>query len=178
MKLRTALKRAEKRACPDQNLQLGGKNHNVHAVITDTNAMATVNATMGADPNVLRLIIDSGATVHVLRDKSMLTDYTTFSNPYPVKDAGGKIHKAEGVGTLVRTVYTTGGRRTIRIPEVLCIPSFTLDILSVRKMRNSGFGPHFPAKKKGDTYIDTPNNEIINIAPGGSLDILNLYQAK
>ena len=119
-RLRKELKQHQYKKYPTQNLQLGAKSMHVNAVI-EPKAYATLNTSLPAENELVQLAIDSGATIHAIRSKKHIQDFKPFSNPYPVKVAGGETHSATGTGTLTKTVYTTGGARTIKIPEVLVI---------------------------------------------------------
>ena len=60
----------------------------VHAVM-EPKAYATLNTSLPAENELIQLAIDSGATIHAIRSKKHINDYKAFTNPYPVKVAGG-----------------------------------------------------------------------------------------
>ena len=123
--------------------------------------------------NEVYVATDSGATVHVAKNNDQMIDYVTLQTPFPVQDAGGKIHRAIGRGTIRMTVLTENGRKQIVIKDVLHVPGFALDyIMSVRMMRNQGFGVHYPPNAKA--YMMTPAGERIELHSSHGLEYLAL----
>lgn len=111
-----------------------------------------------------RPILDSGSTVHVIRNKEFFSTLKEIRNDnIKVYDAGNHAHIATHKGTVKVMVNTTSGEQMIEINEVYLIPSFEFDIISVRKLRKNGFGCYFPPINRGHDvgYTITPNQSII-----------------
>ena len=99
-------------------------------------------------PLRLRILVDSGSTVTVIRDQSLFTKLmpTTIN----VADISGESHKAIGTGQVKVVINTTRGPQMITIQDCVCIPGFAADILSTQRMRRiDGYTFTLPAGHNG-----------------------------
>ena len=99
-------------------------------------------------PKQLKLLIDSGSTVHVIRDKSLFK--TCLPSNREVLDAGGKMHRVACVGRVDILLPTTRGPQLITLNGCVCIPNFAADIVSTKRLRHlDGYWVHGPPKQVG-----------------------------
>lgn len=80
--------------------------------------------------------IDSGATNHICADRTMFQTYRTTSTGDQVWTGAGPIDVA-GVGNISLTLLCKDGSKTdVVLNEVLHVPGFITNLLSVKKLRN------------------------------------------
>ena len=123
------------------------------------------------DCRTLSLIVDSGATVHVVRSREAFTTYRLLTEQIRVSDAGGKTHTPLGIGSIMRTIKTDAGYKQIELKNCLHIPNFSVDILSVRQMRDNGCTVTLPHGNNNAT-ITGPSGGNMKLKQIGGLDYL------
>ena len=74
-------------------------------------------------------IIDTGATDHMVHSESVLDSFTCVSNSYVYLPNGEKV--------LVTHIGTMHINDTLILTDVLCVPSFTFNLISVSKLNKS-----------------------------------------
>jgi len=114
---------------------LGSKNRRRKLEVGQTAACTAgaLNTLKAAAASRARLLIDSGSTVTVARDRAMFK--TWAPSTMGVSDVGGRVHNATGRGNVELVVETTRGPRLTQFTDCVCIPSFAADIISTRRLR-------------------------------------------
>ena len=74
-------------------------------------------------------IIDTGATDHMVHSESVFNSFTCVSNSYVYLPNGEKV--------LVTHIGTVHINDTLILTDVLCVPSFTFNLISVSKLNKS-----------------------------------------
>ena len=74
-------------------------------------------------------IIDTGATDHMVHSESIFNSFTCVSNSYVYLPNGEKV--------LVTHIGTVHINDTLIFADVLCVPSFTFNLISVSKLNKS-----------------------------------------
>ena len=74
-------------------------------------------------------IIDIGATDHMIHSKSIFSSFTCVSNSYVYLPNGEKV--------LVTHIGTVHLNNTLILTDVLCVPSFTFNLIFVNKLNKS-----------------------------------------
>ena len=147
--------------------------HKCHVVTKEIGASQVYSAALSIIAE-LKLIVDSGATVHCVRNREEFTTYTELKEGrHTVSDAGANSHPAIGIGNITRLVDTPVGRRKITIKNVLHIPTFHVDILSMKKMRKEGYMFVLPAYD-APAHMISPNQTQVTLPEFGGLDYLEL----
>ena len=129
---------------------LGSKNRRRQLEVGQTAACTAgvLNTLKTAAANQTRLLIDSGSTVTVVRDRAMFK--TWIPSTMGVSDVGGRVHNATGRGNVELVVETTRGPRLIQFTDCVCIPSFAADIISTRRLRRlDGYDIRLPPDTAG-----------------------------
>ena len=113
---------------------------------------ATPNITPPRDTSRKRrkpnFTVDSGATIHCIRDASLFKYFTTPKHPVRIVTANNSVIYAEAVGTVEITLLDANGQeQTITLHNVAYSPHFHTNLISVRRLwRDSGiktrFGSH------------------------------------
>jgi len=99
-------------------------------------------------------IVDSGATSHVTSNRSMFAEFNK-NHRENIFVANGQRVVVEGIGTVrIQITNSDGKRQSVKIQNVLYVPSISGNLLSVRKLVAEGFSVNF-----------TPNGNC-NIAHG------------
>ena len=106
--------------------------------------------------------IDSGASSHMACDKSNFKDYKEVSTPSVV--LGDKsVAKAAGKGTVELTLNVSGKDTKCRLEDVMHIPTFGFNLLSVSALCKKGLKVEFEGETcrifKNDTIVATGHLE-------------------
>ena len=81
-----------------------------------------------------RSIVDSGATVHCIRDKSLFTHLDT-SKHVRLKVADKRVMRSEGVGTCAIRLKSSDGKfHTVLLHNCLYSPNFSENLISTRRL--------------------------------------------
>ena len=91
-------------------------------------------------------IVDSGATIHCVGDRSLLTQVYTDQPPVRIRVANGQMVTAHAVGSAtVKLVDDKGKKHEITLHNVVFHPSFGKhNLLSVRRLwRHNRISAHF-----------------------------------
>jgi transposase InsO family protein len=85
-------------------------------------------------------VLDSGTTSHFCRDRSLMVDYTEIS-PVTVR-MGSATTKANAKGRVVLWVSKDGRHfdQRVTLGNVLFVPDFSVNLMSVRKLAQHGYG--------------------------------------
>jgi Reverse transcriptase (RNA-dependent DNA polymerase) len=81
-----------------------------------------------------RWVWDSGTSRHITPYCSSLSNVRKLEEPVLVETGGGEIHKGVAVGTLHLVISCDGTSRTITFNDVLHVPTFRHQLLSMRRM--------------------------------------------
>ncbi len=108
-------------------------------------------------------IIDSGSTIHCIRDKRFFKTLRALHTPLSVLDAGSHEHTATHTGTVSAMVQTTIGIKQIILHNVYLIETFEFDIISVKQLQKNGFGVYFPPTNQNvhHGYTITPTQHTV-----------------
>lgn len=88
-------------------------------------------------------IIDSGATSHVTSDRNVFSELNV-NHQEKIYMANGQRIAVEGIGTVrINAVNNNGKSVSIKMQEVLYVPSINGSLLSVRKLVEKGFKVNF-----------------------------------
>jgi transposase InsO family protein len=102
-------------------------------------------------------IVDSGATIHCVGDRSLLTQVYTDQPPVRIRVANGQMVTAHAVGSAtVKLVDDKGKKHEITLHNVVFHPSFGKhNLLSVRRLwRHNRISAHF----KNTSYLKCANS--------------------
>jgi len=104
------------------------------------------------DPETINILIDSGASVHVINDKNKFTKFEPDFNPqsHVIVIANDQNIQgiAQGQGDAKLTLEDSNGQPTeVILKGALYIPTFSQDILSVSAAANQGASFHFNDNK-------------------------------
>jgi hypothetical protein len=158
------------------SLMLGSKS----SMVKNTGLTISVSDTMVDEINSITpndtdivLLADSGSTITAIRSRQHFRSYRTLQpNTRTASDASGQVHHAIGVGTVALMVKNIHGTPTrLVLYNVLHMPSFQLDVLSIKQLRIAGYGCYLPPHQKG--WILSPQNETFPLSSSsGSLEYL------
>ncbi len=91
-------------------------------------------------------IVDSGATKHIVHDKTLFNEYLSFEKPYCVTLVDGSKAIAEGIGRVRLKMYNAMGQSyACTLHDTLHIPTSQVNLLSVRHSQNLGNSFWFPS---------------------------------
>ena len=89
-------------------------------------------------------IVDSGATCHICKDKSLFEDFKSLQKTQEVTLGDRSVLEAHGIGVVTLKLKLPGGRTLIgRLNDVLYVPKLAYNLLSVSKMTEMGKRIHF-----------------------------------
>ena len=120
------------------------------------------------DRNILKWIIDSGATQHMTPNRQAFLTYQPISNRKVFLGDNGMV-EAIGMGCIVVEVMVKGVLRKIRIQDALHVPKLHANLLSVSKLVAQGLRVQF--NNQGCILV-ARSGEMIVTAP----KVGNLYQ--
>ena len=145
----------------------------IHNTSTPIETVANIS-TNGSVEETVTMIIDSGATINVIRKENRLSNKK--DTDIICKDAGGNNHKATCIGDIEAEVTTQQGRKRIVIKDVICIPQFHVDILSTGMIRSCGFKIELPAHD-ATGFTTTPSGDKIahTKKSGSKLEYMELH---
>jgi len=92
-------------------------------------------ATIAWKKNTFALLVDSGATKHMVRSTQFLTEYKAFDKPMEVEMGDGWCVHAEGVGTLTFVSNSC----ICEFPGTLYVPELTCNALSVSYLTENDY---------------------------------------
>ena len=108
------------------------------AFLNTMNTSVTPNGDMLQQSSSSSWVIDSGTTAHFCRDRSLLVDFIA-TTPATVR-MGSATTTSTAKGTAVLWVSTDGVNydRRVTLKNVLYVPDFTVNLVSVRKLARAG----------------------------------------
>ena len=108
-------------------------------LFTAVNEQNIVNKCSAVETNEILWLIDSGASSHMVNDKTVLQKYISFDSPELVSLGDGHIVKALGTGDLFVHFHTSSGSDCkFTISNVLFIPQLTNNLFSVKAATKHG----------------------------------------
>jgi Integrase core domain len=124
------------------------------ALVTHFTTSVNLTTTTSSDP--YEWIVDSASNAHITPHKDRIENYRSLDRVGTVKGFGGKSVTAHGSGSVTLT-DANNVRYTIK--DVLYVPESTTSILSLMKLRRSGFNFHFlPDDQDDGDFLLSSNN--------------------
>lgn len=80
--------------------------------------------------------IDTGASSHMTGDRSTFVKYMELTTPTMVNVANGQAEQVRGMGSVILRTWTPKGTVVIELKNVLYVPTFTTNLMSVACMRH------------------------------------------
>ena len=120
-------------------------------------------------------VIDSGTTAHICRDRSLLVDVIA-TTPLTVRMGSGTT-SSTAKGTAVLWVSTDGVHfdHEVTLKNVLFVPDFTVNLISVRKLARAGYAFHAMGN---DAHLMMADNTPFAIVHGSDRDDLYVLEAR
>jgi hypothetical protein len=104
----------------------------------DSLNLETIFSTISTN-NTKDLLIDSGATAHMVHDKSLFTEFTAEKHTGSVMGANGSKLDIEGYGTVkIKLGCSDGSMVTITISDVLYVPKIRRNLLAFSVLEDKG----------------------------------------
>jgi hypothetical protein len=138
--------------------------HLARQIIATTNCSA--EEILYANLNATLWVIDSGATAHVCKDKSKFSNYREVQNKL-IEVATKETAKVYGIGDIVMEIESKGQIIMLELKNVLHVPNFAKNLISVRELYYAGHEIHF-ARPNPILYIDGDSSKSINFEEGFS----------
>ena len=101
-------------------------------------AVGEVLATMDQSSSSNSFLADSGASHHICHDPSFFCKLSPLPGPFKVNHVAGSVEVTHS-GTVMLMVDSDKGKQTLRLENVLLIPSMRFNIVSLQKLRAAGF---------------------------------------
>jgi hypothetical protein len=117
-------------------------------------------ALYGANLKGTDFVIDSGATMHMVSDATMLRDVKTFTEPQAVTLGDGHSCLAVGEGKMRLFCDTDGRSHTVNVDEVLLVPKLSGNFISVNAAAKKG--NQFIFQSEG-TVVKNSKDEVIAV---------------
>ena len=102
-----------------------------------TKKTAAVYLATNSSTNDVKLVLDSGSSVHTCNDRSLLKNVQPAEKQF-VKDANGKVVEYNEAGTLFVTTEIEGKKKMIEINNVYYAPNCPVNLLSVGCLSKNG----------------------------------------
>ena len=118
------------------------------------------------------LIIDSGASSHMVPHHSWFWTYQPLDPPHPVTLGDNSDAMAIGVRTVPLISHVSGTTYEIILSNVLLIPEFQISLISVNCLSSAGLSTTFPAGSKKCYIQKDQNTTLFTIQKNG------LYHAR
>lgn len=133
------------------------------------------NFDVAADMNSCSLLVDSGATSHIINDRAKFVRLDPNFNPrkhfIELADGSRKNNLASAKGdALVEIADSRGRKQKVILNGALCIPSYSQEILSVQAVAENGGKIKFLPKC---ALLETPDGNTFDIKKTGKLYYLN-----
>jgi hypothetical protein len=97
----------------------------------ETALMAVASASVSKLSTDMEWVVDSGASAHITKDRSMFVSYVPVRGTV---ECGATEHRSIGMGTVRLVIEDTDGRdRVIYLKDVIYVPDFKFNLLSLRK---------------------------------------------
>ncbi|OAJ37633.1 hypothetical protein BDEG_21632 [Batrachochytrium dendrobatidis JEL423] len=120
--------------------------------------------------SVNEIILDSGATTHMVCNKNWLSNTVPLQN-HSVKGSMKTATNAECKGSLQLKVWNGKASRVITINNVLYVPGFEVNLISPGKLAVE-FGCWTKLNKQGAVLYTKDNVEVLRAHKVGTLDII------
>ena len=146
----------------------------IFKVCIDNAAVNIVN-----DMNSSKLLVDCGATAHIICDKSKFIhfdeNFCAENHVIELADSSRKQGIVTGKGSAkVKLTDDSGNVCDVILEGALCVPTYKQDILSVQCMTKKGVNVNFGPKK---AEIVTPDGKKFNINQNGKLYYVNMMRS-
>ena len=147
------------------------------AFLNTMNTSVTPNGAMLQQSSSSSWVIDSGTTAHFCRDRSLLVDFIA-TTPATVR-MGSATTTSTAKGTAVLWVSTDGVNydRRVTLKNVLYVPDFTVNLVSVRKLARAGYGLHVMGNT-GNAHLTMADNTPFAVVHGNDRDDLYVLEAR
>ena len=145
------------------------------AFLNTMNTSVTPNGAMLQQSSSSSWVIDSGTTAHFCRDRSLLVDFIA-TTPATVR-MGSATTTSTAKGTAVLWVSTDGVNydRRVTLKNVLYVPDFTVNLVSVRKLARAGYGLHVMGN---NAHLTMADNTPFAVVHGNDRDDLYVLEAR
>jgi hypothetical protein len=90
-------------------------------------------------PNNVSFLLDSGASAHMVNDKSLFTKYEPLERKKSVVLGNGKSVYASGIGNISVFTHHEGHARKYNLTEVLYVPELKTNLVSVAAVTDKGY---------------------------------------
>ena len=159
-------------------VDLGSGQEVATAFLNTVNTVKTSRTPRGAalSPSISSSwVIDSGTTAHFCRDRSLLVDFIA-TTPVTVR-MGSTTTTSTAKGTAVLWVSTDGVHfdQEVTLKNVLFVPDFTVNLVSVRNLARAGYGLHVMGN---DAHLMMADNTPFAIVHGSDRDDLYVLEAR
>jgi hypothetical protein len=119
------------------------------------------------------ILVDSGATAHIIKDKFLIENYRQLSKPIPV--SGGKVG-SEPAMALGRGVLTVSNPRTdskVTFEDVLYVPDYPRNLVTTQRLPK-GVGACLEGNESPNTglYVKGSKKRLLDIRVDGHLPLL------
>lgn len=129
----------------NQNKKKAEKQEKVNSV----NAEADIDFIfmVGEEDEKKDWILDSGATVHICRDRKKFNSIKDVEQEKQIRLPNGKLITVKQSGTcIIKTIDDKGNEKKIAITDVLYIPEIEENIISIPRLTKKGFTVSFTSK--------------------------------
>ena len=128
--------------------------------------MKRVHAYLSSEPKDSgrnTLIIDSGASSHMVPHCSWFRTYQPLDPPCPVTLGDNLDAMAIGIGTVPLISHVSGTTYEIILSNVLLIPEFLISLISVNCLASAGLSTTFPAGSEKCYIWKDQNTTLVTI---------------
>ena len=137
---------------------------------------ALINSASSLPQKSGKWIIDSGATCHICNNRDLFTEIHALKTPVTVKLGDGHLMTATAVGIVSLSIKYGRTNHKCNLHDVLYVPNFAYNILSVSKAAEKGISMKFC---ESSCVIRKPNHKTLAVAPHiGGLYELDTLQFK
>jgi hypothetical protein len=119
------------------------------------------------------ILVDSGATAHIIKDKFLIENYQPLSKPIPV--SGGKVgsEPALAIGRGILTVSNPKNDNKVTFEDVLYVPDYKRNLITTQQLPK-GIGACLEGNESSDTglYVKGSRKKLLDIRVDGNLPLL------
>ena len=108
------------------------------------------------------VIIDTGASSHMIPHQNLLQNYQSFPKPSTIRGANKGTFNALGIGHLKLTTWVGEKSIDIKLKDTLYAPKITFTLISISQCNNAGYHTKFAHQKcviksaTGKTLLQAP----------------------
>ena len=136
--------------CPERREVHRAKTAEEQQSGSDSEGAGAFAASVGSKstPQMGHLLVDSGASSHMTREKELLIDYREFEKPEKVGLGDGRSVEALGVGNVhLSMVFNISDHKRAVVHQVLYVPKLACNLFSVRAAAAKGNSVKFSHSK-------------------------------